>query len=92
MKLIWSGPSRRDIVRIDDWLSKEAHPDTAALTIQRIRERARKLRDFPRTGSLIDRGVRSAPVARTNYLLIYRVTDCIEILRVRHGREDWLPS
>lgn len=50
-----------------------------------------RLRQFPMIGrQLLDRGFRVLTVPGTPYLLVYRVRgDLIQILRVRHDRQNW---
>lgn len=92
MRLIWSGPAQTDLRRIDNWLTNNAGADAAEQHLERIAEQARRLRDFPRAGPVLAETQRRARVAGTPYILIYQVMDRIEILRIRHDREDWRPQ
>ena len=60
--------------------------------LERVRLRARRLRDFPTLGRQIGSHTRSVPVQKTPYILVYRLQDdLIEILRVQHKRQNWQP-
>ncbi|HSO46588.1 MAG TPA: type II toxin-antitoxin system RelE/ParE family toxin [Rhizobiaceae bacterium] len=92
MKLSWTAPALVDVANIDRWLSQEADPKVALKQIERIRGRARRLRDFPQIGQQIGAAWRSVPVQKTPYILVYRIrNDRVEILRVRHNRQAWQP-
>lgn len=90
MILNWSKPSINDLLAIDDWLTKNAGRLTSETKLNRIRRKARQLRDFPGSGPDVHRGLRSVGVLNTNYALVYRITgEEVEILRIRHNRENW---
>lgn len=90
--LSWSPTSRRDIARIAAWLST-IDTEIARTTIRSIRESGWRLREFPLSGPAAGTaGFRKLIVGGTPYLLVYRVREGgIEIIRVRHAREDWAP-
>lgn len=92
MRLIWSESALDDLQRIDDWLTGNAGGEVAEAQLERIKLRVRRLRDFPRTGAMLPDGVRDVPVPGTNYVVIYQVDERVEILRIRHNREDWRPQ
>ena len=49
------------------------------------------LADYPQAGEEVAPDHRRWRVPRTRYILIYRlVPDGVEVLRVRHERENWL--
>jgi len=55
-----------------------------------VRGQADILDRFPGVGSLMDDTSRRLRVRGTPYLLFYRIiSDQVEILRIRHDREDW---
>ena len=90
-RLSWTVPAREDLRSLDAWLTKEARPQVAVRTLAEILERARFLLNFPHGGRpFLDKQFRVLRVLDTPYILIYRIKgDTIEILRVRHEREDW---
>jgi toxin ParE1/3/4 len=89
-RLTWSPSSRRDLLRIRDWLA--AHDVRAALaTIRAIRAAAIRLADYPELGRALEEPFRAIGVRGTSYILVYRLSDSgVDIIRIRHGREDWL--
>lgn len=90
MRLIWSTPSITDLLAIDEWLAQNADQRTSENNLDRIRKKARQLRDFPGSGPDVHNGLRSVGVLTTNYILIYRIIDRgVEIVRIRHNRENW---
>ena len=91
MRLDWASSSLADLDKIDHWLLVNASGVIAVDTLLAIERRAGFLADFPFGGPAIpDTGLRSLRVSRTPYILIYRVdVDRVEILRVRHERENW---
>ncbi|MEO5937984.1 MAG: type II toxin-antitoxin system RelE/ParE family toxin [Sphingomonas sp.] len=90
-RLIWSPASRGDLHDIDGWLT-ERNPAAAARILRAIRVSSDRLRDYPRIGRAIDRPFRVLAVRTTKYLLVYRLhNDVVEIIRVRHAAETWLP-
>ncbi|KQM22458.1 hypothetical protein ASE73_14595 [Sphingomonas sp. Leaf24] len=86
----WSAPARVDLEAIDD---KFLAIDTALADrmIDRIEQAGKFLREHPGAGPEILSGtVRKWRVRGTPYLLFYRMLpDRVEILRIRHDREDW---
>ncbi len=90
IRVEWTLPARDDLARIDAAFA--AQDPVFAERVARVAIRAgRFLSDWPGSGSLIsDGGLRKWPVTGTPYILMYRILhDRIQILRVRHNREDW---
>ncbi len=87
---IWSTSSRQDFARIDDFYA-EINPDYANRVGEEALAAARFLAEFPFAGPIFpDTHLRKWSVGRTGYQLLYVVSDeAIEIMRVRHAREDW---
>jgi plasmid stabilization system protein ParE len=89
-RLIWSPSSLRDLRGIDEFLA-ERNDAAAARILRAIRAAALRLHDYPRIGRAIDEPFRVFGVRGTPYLLVYRLRDgTVEIVRVRHSRENWL--
>jgi toxin ParE1/3/4 len=90
--IIWTRPAQRDLNKIDDHYADFA-PDYADRVSRMAVKSARQLIKFPHLGPIIgEDDVRKWGVKRTDFLLFYRVTNsAIEILRIRHAREDWMP-
>lgn len=90
-RLIWSEASLRDIGEIDDYLTGH-DPGAAARIARAIKASSLRLIDYPRIGRAFDESFRVLGVRTTPYLIVYRLRDGdIEIARVRHSSEDWLP-
>ena len=89
--LKWTQPAIDDLWSIDAWLNENASGGTALATLAAIRLRAGFLENFPHGGRPIGEGVRALRVIDTPHLILYRlVSGDVEILRIRHEREDWL--
>lgn len=86
----WTGTARSDLEVIDDRLTAIDRV-LADATIDRIEAAGAFLREIPGAGPVIlSDDIRKWTVRNTPYMLFYRiVADRIEILRVRHDREDW---
>ncbi|KEZ16773.1 Addiction module toxin, RelE/StbE family protein [Sphingobium yanoikuyae] len=88
LPLIWHVAALDDLERIVDFI--EAQTPAAAERIgNAIRHVAERLPDHPylyRSGRVP--GTREALVT-PNYVIVYRVTDIIEILAVRHTRQQY---
>ena len=92
MKLFWTARALRDIANIDQWLTQHASQQLAIDQLERVRQRARQLRNFPSLGPHVEGGTRPVRVAKTPYVLAYRINDdLIEILRIHHDRQNWRP-
>lgn len=90
MKLVWSKPAIADLMKVEAWLTENVDPLTAEEQIDRIRQKARRLVHFPSRGPLLCKLQHYAQVEKTPFRLIYRIApDEIQILRIRHNREDW---
>lgn len=91
-RLIWSPSSLRDLRDLDEFLSP-LNGAAASRMLRAIRATANRLVDYPRIGRALDEPFRILGVRTTPYLLIYRLRkDGIEIVRVRHGSENWAPD
>ena len=88
LPLIWHDDALDDLEAIVDFI--ETHNPAAARRIgNAIRDTAERLPDHPymyRTGRIP--GTREALIT-PNYVLVYRVTDVIEILAVLHTRQQY---
>ena len=87
----WTRLALADLRAIDAWLTSGASKEQAIVTLGEIRRRADVLRDFPRGGRpMLRHDFRVLRVFATPYLILYRIHDDeIEILRIRHERQDW---
>ena len=89
----WTIPAVQDLRAIDDhWCASGA--ERADEILDTIREAGDFLAGLPNAGPVMEAAnVRKWRVRDTNYILLYRlVDDRVQILRVRHGRENWRGS
>lgn len=87
--VVWTKDALKDLDEIGAYIAID-NPDAAAKAIIRIGEAAAGLSFFPRIGR--DgrvQGTRELVISDTPYILIYRVRDRVEILRIRHGAQRW---
>ncbi|KQM91472.1 hypothetical protein ASE70_15425 [Sphingomonas sp. Leaf22] len=71
-------------------MSVNVAPVAASEMLAAVRARSTILDNFPGIGRAISGGSRLLRVQGTPYLLFYRMLpDRVEILRIRHDREDW---
>jgi toxin ParE1/3/4 len=84
----WTRRALLDLDHIDDWYA-ERDPDFADRVGDDALSAAKFLTQFPFAGPVYKANIRKWPVPGTDYRLLYRVhQDEIEIVRVRHSRED----
>jgi toxin ParE1/3/4 len=85
----WSKDALRDLEKIDDWYANR-DPNYADRVGRAAVSAAKFLTEFPFAGPSYSGKVRKWPVPKTDYRLLYRVeNDSIEIIRVRHVREEF---
>ena len=93
MKVRWSRPALIALRNIREYIAQDS-PARAAGVVNRLRSAAMGLEQFPRRGrpgQMI--GTRELVVARTPYVLVYRIEDeVVVIVRVRHGAQRWPPE
>ena len=87
-RVVWSDQALADLKAINDYIVRES-PSGAKSVVTAIEEAADRLVDFPRAARIVpefeDTDRRETFVYE--YRLMYRVEpDCIQILRVVHGR------
>jgi toxin ParE1/3/4 len=89
-RAIWASQALDDFIGIDHFYA-ESSPDYADRVGNAAVRAVRFLTDNPFAGPRVEGDTRKWRVPGTDYLLLYDVVpDGIEILRVHHGREDWL--
>lgn len=90
--LSWTKASIADLTNIRHWLVNEASTSIAIRLLTQIRQQASKLEAFPALGTTVTATERKLRVRGTNYVILYRIRpDSVEVLRVRHNRQDWRP-
>jgi len=83
-RVVWSDQALADLKAINDYIVRES-PSGAKSVVTAIEEAADRLVDFPRAARIVPEFERETFVYE--YRLMYRVEpDCIQILRVVHGR------
>jgi len=92
MTVIWSPTSRKRINEIIDFISRD-DLDAALALVEEIENRIKRLKKHPRSGRVVaalnDEMVREL-IIRSNYLVVYEIqNDRIEILTVRHAKQDF---
>lgn len=87
----WTPIAQRDLRRqFSYWIRVDAR--IAAELMAAIASKAEWLARFPGTGAPFGSRARKSLVENTPFLIIYRPSgDTVEILRVRHTSENWLP-
>lgn len=90
-EIAWTIPAQADLRRINSWLTENRNPEHALRIAIAIRARASVLERFPHIGRPGRDDVRVLRIQTTPYLILYRLRPGrVEVLRVRHEREDWL--
>jgi len=92
MRIKWL---RTAVHNLDEQISfiAEDNPQAAARASARIHAAVERLKDFPELGrSGRVPSTRELIVSGTRWIVIYRVGDSIEILRVLHSAQRWPPA
>lgn len=87
IEVVWLPVAIEQLLSIIDHISEDS-PIAAVELAQTIRAAADTLSRYPnryRAGRI--KGTREL-VVKPNYIIVYRVTDQVEILRVRHARRQ----
>lgn len=90
----WTLPARRDLLKALEYLVTEVHaPRAAEELLDELEDAAASLADFPDKGRIVpELGPPKRQLLVKGYRLIYRVRTEVEILRLIHGRQDFLPA
>ena len=87
--IVWTQRTRRNLDEIGAYIAQD-DPAAAERTVRRILERISVLGFFPHSGRVgAVETTRELVVANTPYIIIYRVRERVEILRIRHGAQRW---
>ncbi len=91
MTIVWSPTARNKIHEILEYISKD-NPNAAITLIDEFNEKVEKLKNHPEAGRIVretkNEKIREL-VVHKHYGVIYEITDVIEILTVRHFRQDF---
>ena len=87
--IVWTNRARRNLNDIGEYIAQD-DPAAAERTITRIIERTSGLAFYPRIGrkGRVE-GTYELVIADTPYIVIYRLKERVEILRIRHGAQKW---
>jgi plasmid stabilization system protein ParE len=87
VRVRWLPAAVGNVVEIREYI-KADNPTAADRVVGRIAAAAKRLSRYPNSGRAGPRDTREAPVARTAYVIVYRVEgQWVEILRVFHGAQ-----
>ncbi|TVR81899.1 MAG: type II toxin-antitoxin system RelE/ParE family toxin [Rhodospirillales bacterium] len=88
-EIVWTQRARHNLEDIGEYIAQD-DPHAAERTIRRIVEQVSGLAFYPqigRVGSVED--TRELVVSDTPYIVVYRIRERVEILRVRHAAQRW---
>ncbi len=90
----WTLPARKDLLNAVQYLIQEAQTRQAAANLlERVEAAAASLSAFPEMGRVVPEvGLPLRELIVEGYRLVYRVRSEIEILRLIHGRQDFLTA
>ncbi len=90
-RLEWSQDAEADLDILTDYIAQDNI--MAAITMRdEIENQIQRLIDFPLSGRIGRvEGTREMVVARTPFVVIYRMTVDIVIVRILHGAQHWPP-
>jgi toxin ParE1/3/4 len=90
MLVIWTLPALNYLDDIQDHIAKES-PKAAHRFVNSLIDRTEQMLStnpkIGRTGRVA--GTRELVVARTSYIVVYRILDHVEILAVVHAAREW---
>lgn len=88
-EVAWTKRATRNLHDIGEYIAGDS-PEAAEHVIRRIAERVAALAFFPHMGrpGRVE-GTRELVIADTPYIVIYRVKDRVDILRIRHSAQRW---
>ncbi|MES5096869.1 type II toxin-antitoxin system RelE/ParE family toxin [Agrobacterium sp. BA1120] len=90
-RLVWSQDAEEDLDILTDYIAQDNI--MAAITMRdEVENQIQRLIDFPLSGRIGRvEGTREMVVARTPFVVIYRMTVDIVIVRILHGAQHWPP-
>jgi len=92
-RVLWSEAAIRDLAAIKAWLTENYSASVVDQSISELVRAASWLIEFPNAGPSIGIGTwRKWRPRGARHILIYKpVKGSIEVMRVRHERNDWQP-
>lgn len=90
----WTALAREDLLNAVQYLAQEAKTKPAAANLlERLEAAAASLSAFPEMGRVVPEvGLPRRELIVEGYRLVYRVRSEVEILRLIHGRQDFLAA
>ncbi len=90
MLIEWADSAHRDLATILRYFSEIQEKDVGQNLINRLFSAVEILARFPNSGRPGQvAGTRELVIPDQPYLLVYKVTDRVEIARVLHSRQKW---
>jgi toxin ParE1/3/4 len=90
MLVVWTLPALNHLDDVQDHIAKES-PKAAHRLVNSLIDRTEQMLSINpkigRTGRVA--GTRELVVARTSYIVVYRILDNVEILAVVHAAREW---
>lgn len=92
MRIVRRDSYAADLDRIVDHIALE-NPSAALDIWDDIERQIERLRDFPHSGRIGRMPeTRELVVSGTPYIIVYLVSDDVELIRVLHGAQKWPPE
>lgn len=89
MKVRWTRRALKEVEQLGDYIAKD-NPHMAEVIVSLIFRRSDDLADFPRAGRAGRvPGTFELILPETSHILVYRVTEWIEVLAVLHMARKW---
>ena len=89
-RIRWAPAAANDLESIRDFLETH-HPSFTHLTIRRLYNAARSLKQFPHRGRIGQKdGTRELVIAPLPYVIVYGIeSNIVHIFRIMHTSENW---
>lgn len=85
MDIKWTLRAKRNLDSILEHIAKDK-PLAASNFVALLLKKAAILKEHPTLGRAGKLGTREL-VVHQNYIVVYRVTDCVEVLRIKHAKQ-----
>lgn len=93
MRVSWTRPALADLEQIEDFIAQDSPTVAYRLVSDLIGRTETLLSENPMIGRRgRAAGTRELVTPNTPYIVVYRVTDLVEILAVMHGAREWPES
>lgn len=89
LDLVWSSRADDDLFKITEYIAQE-DINAAIFIYEKVINASSGLIDNPKIGRAGRiKGTRERVVTNTSYIIVYRVSDSIEILKIIHGARQY---